>query len=150
MITVTLKVEPLREKTFTVNTKDIALNGRSDNYSYTFGSDKAEIRVRGLKEDLDSLSTAKMNIHADVTGLGEGTYDIEAALDLDDAFEVIAYPKATMTIAEKSPSDEVSGTAEETKTGETKPNESKSNETKETKAAESSPAETKPAESKSE
>lgn len=45
-----------------------------------------------------------------------------------------------MTIAEKSPSDEVSGTAEETKTGETKPNESKSNETKETKAAESSPA----------
>ena len=80
VITVTLKVEPLREKTFTVNTKDIALNGRSDNYSYTFGSDKAEIRVRGLKEDLDSLSTAKMNIHADVTGLGEGTYDIEAAL----------------------------------------------------------------------
>ena len=106
--------------------------------------------MRGLKEDLDSLSTAKMNIHADVTGLGEGTYDIEAALDLDDAFEVIAYPKATMTIAEKSRSDEVSGTAEETKTGETKPNESKSNETKETKAAESSPAETKPAESKSE
>ena len=29
VITVTLKVEPLREKTFTVNTKDIALNGKS-------------------------------------------------------------------------------------------------------------------------
>jgi len=150
VITVTLKVEPLREKTFTVNTKDITLNGRADEYSYTFGGDKAEIRVRGLKEDLDSLSTAKMNIHADVTGLGEGTYDIDAALDLDDAFEVIAFPKVTLTIAEKSPSDEVSGTAEETKAGEAKPNESKPNETKETKAAESSSAETRPAESKSE
>lgn len=142
VINVTLKVEPLREKTFTIDTKDILLNGKSDRYSYTFGGDKAEIRVRGLKEDLDSLSTAKMNIHADVGGLGEGTHDIEAALELDDAFEVIAYPKVALTIAERSPGDEVSGTAEETKPGESKPNESKS-------AEESSAAETKTAESKS-
>lgn len=152
VIKIVLKVEPLREKTFTVDTKDIPMNGKSDSYSYTFDAEKAEIKVRGLKEDLDSLSTAKMSIHADVTGLGVGTHNVRAAIQLDDAFEIIAYPEVTITIAEKSPADEVSGTAAETKAGESKPNETKANETKsnETKSAESSAAETKTAESKSE
>ena len=56
VITVTLKVEPLREKTFTVNTKDIALNGKSDNYSYTFGSDKGGNRGAGTSRRIWTVS----------------------------------------------------------------------------------------------
>lgn len=153
-IEVTLKVEPLREKTYTIETKDIILNGRSDAYGYTFGGDKAEVKVRGLKEDLDSLSTAKMNIQADVSGLAEGVHVLRAVLQLDDAYEVIYYPEVTITISEKMPADAVSGTAaaeskpgeDETKAGDTGAGETKANETK---PAESSMAETIPAESKS-
>lgn len=152
LIEVTLKVEPLREKTFAIETKDIILNGKSDAFDYVFGSDKSEVKVRGLKEDLDSLSTAKMNIYADVSGLTEGVHELRAALQLDDAYEVISYPEVTIMITEKTPAGPVSGTAAETKPGEdeSKAGETVAGETKanETKPAESSGAETKPTESK--
>lgn len=154
VITVTLKVEPLREKSFTVETKDITLNGRSDSYSYAFDGDKAEVRVRGLKEDLDSLSTAKMNIYADVTGLEEGTHSVGAILQLDDAFEIISYPQVSITISERSLTDEVSGTAADTGTSgsETQAGEPVSGETRTdgSKPAGDGSAESSSAESKAE
>ena len=56
--------------------------------------------MRGLKEDLDSLSVDKMNIQADVAGLAPGVHTVAAQIRLDDAFEVIASSPVTVTVAE--------------------------------------------------
>lgn len=112
VITVTLKVEPLRDKVFQLEAKDITVTGKDDKYSYTLGSEKVALTVRGLKEDLDSLSVAKMNVQADVSGLEPGVRTVKATLQLDDAFEVISYPDITVTVSEQP--DESADTQDET------------------------------------
>ena len=102
VIQVTLNVEPLREKIFHVEPKDITLTGGKDEYTYTLGRGRADITIRGLKEDLDSLSAAKMNIHADVSALERGTHTVQAELELDDAFEIVSYPEITVSVNERT------------------------------------------------
>lgn len=101
VIDVILKVEPLREKLFRIDPEDIVLEGRQEGFLYTLDEEDAEITIRGLKEDLDSLSVEKMNLHAEVSGLEKGTHMVQAELDLDDAFEVISYPELTVTVEEE-------------------------------------------------
>lgn len=101
-IQVTLKVEPLKERVFHIESKDIALVGAEEEYSYNLGRGRADITIRGLKEDLDSLSAGKMNLHADVSGLSRGTHTVQAQLDLDDAFEVVSYPDLTVTVTQRT------------------------------------------------
>lgn len=73
-INVTLQVEKLIEKTFTVKPEDVTLNGKNSSYSYTVEDTKMEVKVQGLEEDLSSLSAAKMNIRVDVSGMGLGEH----------------------------------------------------------------------------
>lgn len=113
-VTVTLKVERLQEKTYSVNTKDITLTGKSGNYDYVIVGDKANIKVRGLREDLDSLSAEKMNSSIDVTGMLPGNHEARIALLLDDAYEILEYPVCQILITEKDNLDE-SQSEEETK-----------------------------------
>ena len=46
MINVTLQVEKLIEKTFTVKPEDVTLNGKNSSYSYTVGNTKMEVKVQ--------------------------------------------------------------------------------------------------------
>lgn len=112
VVEITLRVERLRERSFTAEAKDITLTGQEDSLSYSLGDSKAEIRVRGLKEDLDSLSVDKMNIQADVTGLTPGVHTLTAQIRLDDAFEVIASSPVTVTVAEADRPDGEEGAQE--------------------------------------
>ena len=100
-IQVTLKVEQLREKHFQADSKDITLIGRSDEYTYTIEKGRTEIVIRGLKEDLDSLSVEKMNIQADVSELSPGNHTMQAQVDLDDAFEIVSYPEITVSVTKE-------------------------------------------------
>ena len=112
VVEITLRVERLSERSFTAEAKDITLAGQEDSLSYSLGDSKAEIRVRGLKEDLDSLSVDKMNIQADVTGRTPGVHTVTAQIRLDDAFEVIASSPVTVTVAEADRPNEAEGTQE--------------------------------------
>ena len=47
-INVTLQVEKLIEKTFTVKPEDVTLNGKNSSYSYTVEDTKMEVKVQGL------------------------------------------------------------------------------------------------------
>lgn len=99
-IEVILKVEPLREKVFRAEVRDITLIGEEGNYDYSIGRSRIEMTVRGLKDDLDSLSADKMNIRADVSGLKEGTHMVPITLELGDAFEVVAVPEIRISVTE--------------------------------------------------
>lgn len=118
-VSVTLQVEPLREKKFTLDPRTVTLSGQRDGYTYVLGDEKPEIVVRGLKEDLDSLSADKMNIQLDVSQLEAGTSQAAVTVQLDDAFEVLAEPSVTVTVT-ATESDSGSGeTEEETESAET-------------------------------
>ncbi|MEG0813961.1 MAG: CdaR family protein [Clostridium sp.] len=100
-IKVILKVEPLQEKSYAINTKDITLVGKSDKYTYSMVNDKTDIRVRGLKEDLDSLSVVKMNLSVNVSDMTPGIHDAKVTLLLDDAYEIKEYPNCQIRVTVK-------------------------------------------------
>ena len=111
-VTVTLRVEVLRDRNFSVEARDITLTGRDGQYSYSVSTENTGITIRGLKEDLDSLSTSKMNLGADVSDLGAGVHQVEVSMQLDDAFIIVKKPQIEVTITERSSAQESTGAGE--------------------------------------
>ena len=99
-IKVTLQVEKLTEKTFTIKPDDVTITGKNNSYSYTVEDTKVEVKVRGLEEDLSSLSASKMNIKIDVSGMGLGEHVVAAQYQIGDAFEMLSAPTVTVNISE--------------------------------------------------
>lgn len=100
-IKVTLQVEKLTEKTFTIKPEDVVLTGKNNSYSYTVEDTNVEVKVRGLEEDLSSLSASKMNIKVDVSGMGLGKHTVAAQFQIGDAFEMLSTPTVTVDVSER-------------------------------------------------
>ncbi|MGI6054547.1 MAG: YbbR-like domain-containing protein [Clostridium sp.] len=114
VIEVTLKVEKLTEKTFSVKESDITLDGSDSRYRYEIKEGTGQIRVRGLKEDLDSLTAGKMNLHVDVSDLGLGDHTVAVKMQLDDAFEILEAPSVAIHVTERSGASETDHIQDET------------------------------------
>mgnify|MGYP000223014801 CR=1 FL=1 len=64
------------------------------------------LTVRGLKEDLNSLSPDKMNLRADVSGMKPGTHTAALSYQLDEAYTVAGTPSITLEVKAKAPETE--------------------------------------------
>ena len=116
VVKVTLQVEPLQNRVYTVDQEDIEMTGASDGYSYELQGSEVRITVRGLKEDLDSLSPDKMNLSLDVLGMTPGIHTAVLKYQLDEAYEMIGIPSVTVEVTERtahSSADTASGTEDE-------------------------------------
>ena len=118
-INVTLQVEKLIEKTFTVKPEDVTLNGKNSSYSYTVEDTKMEVKVQGLEEDLSSLSAAKMNIRVDVSGMGLGEHTAAAQFQLGDAYKMLSAPAVTVRVSEHGSSSAQTTESTESDRGDT-------------------------------
>lgn len=118
-INVTLQVEKLTEKTFTVKPEDVTLNGKNSSYSYTVEDTKMEVKVQGLEEDLSSLSASKMNIRVDVSGMGLGEHTAAAQLHLGDAYKMLSAPAVTVRVSEHGSSSAQTTESTESDRGDT-------------------------------
>ncbi len=101
-INVTLQVEKLTEKTYTIEPEDVTITGKNNSYSYTVEDTEAEVKVRGLEEDLNILSTSKMNIKVDVSGMGLGEHVVPAQYQIGDAYEMLVAPVVTVNVSERN------------------------------------------------
>lgn len=101
-VTVTLRVEQLQERTYSVEAKDIVLNGKSDNYTYGISTDKLDVKIRGLKEDLDSLAVGKLSISIDVSGMNLGVHTVRPKISLDAAYEIRELPMCQVEVVENA------------------------------------------------
>lgn len=90
-VTVTLKVEPLTTKSYTLNLAELASRGTDPDYEYTFSRDSVDVNIRGLKEDLDTLDVSDLNAVLDMTGLEPGTHPGKLAFEVGEGFEVVNY-----------------------------------------------------------
>ena len=118
-INVTLQVEKLTEKTFTVKPENVTLNGKNSSYSYTVEDTKMEVKVQGLEEDLSSLSASKMNIRVDVSGMGLGEHTATAQLQLGDAYKMLSAPAVTVRVSEHGSSSAQTTESTESNRGDT-------------------------------
>ncbi|MFT4104318.1 MAG: CdaR family protein [Lacrimispora sp.] len=120
-ITVTLKVEPLTTRTFTLEPEDLAQKGASPDYEYSFDKTSVDVTIRGLTEDLDTLEVQDLKAVIDLTNQGPGTHTGILRLEVSEGFELASVTPFNVTVTGRSqepgteaPSGESSGAGEET------------------------------------
>lgn len=97
-INVILTVEKLEERVFTVEVNDACYVGESDDYIYRPDPDTLNIRVRALKEELDSLELDSSDVEIDVSDMAEGENEARVTVNLDQAYEVMSISNCTITV----------------------------------------------------
>ena len=102
-ITVTLTVEPLKEKEYTVRISSDCYVGANSSYSYQAEPATVTIRIRALQEELDSLQFTSDDLSLNVSGMGEGSHQVQPTLnrELDSAYDLLGISSCTVTVAEE-------------------------------------------------
>ena len=136
-ITVTLTVEPLKEKEYTVRISSDCYVGANSSYSYQAEPATVTIRIRALQEELDSLQFTSDDLSLNVSGMGEGSHQVQPTLnrELDSAYDLLGISSCVVNVtkeqesaAETTPETNVEET---TKASETTAESSKEAETEE-------------------
>lgn len=86
---ITLRVEKLEERGFSLNTRGLQLAGVSEEYEYEFEEDQVTVWIRGLSEDLDRLDPSSLVGLVDVSMLGAGDVDVDVEMELTEGFELM-------------------------------------------------------------
>ena len=88
-VMVKIGIEELAEKSLILTGDAINIVGKSSDYSYTFvGNTTFPLKVKGLKDKLDSLKVTNMIPSIDATGYGPGTYTFTVSLKEISGVEV--------------------------------------------------------------
>lgn len=96
-IAIKVNIEKLVERTLQVKASDIHFEGKTDGLEYTISEEEEviEVVVKGLKRDIEALSTDKLNLTVDVSEMtGEGTYSGTVTIS---EIEGVQYKEETWT-----------------------------------------------------
>ena len=85
-------------------TSQIKRVGYHSDYEYQYDRDSVNVVIRGLKEDLDQLSSAALGAEMDVEDMVPGENSGEITFQLGDAYELVSYDRIQVTVTEKGPS----------------------------------------------
>lgn len=103
-INVTMTVERLEDEVFLVEIDNGCFVGESDDYLYRAEPDYVSVRIRALREELDSLKLDSNDLEIDVSELKEGVHvvDVEIKTRLDSAYEVVSIGTCSINISKVS------------------------------------------------
>lgn len=98
---VTMDVEKLDTRVFTLHLEDVEQTGASQDYDYHFSPETVEVTVQGLKDDLDAMSEEDLNavldLHGQTSGTREGTLDFQ----VDEGLEILDSTPFQVTVSAK-------------------------------------------------
>lgn len=100
-VTVTVRIEAYAARTYQLSSAGIRVEGLDDNYDLTFDSPDISVVVSALQEDLEKLKQTDMNATIDVSGLSEGTHQVELILKLDEEHYAYQPINVSVTISPK-------------------------------------------------
>lgn len=101
-VTVTVRIEAYQSKTFTIDTKDITVNGLGDGYELAFEQDSVTVTISGLQNDLNRLSAADLAAAIDVSGMEEGLHQVNLEIELDETNYAARTVSVEVKISKKS------------------------------------------------
>ncbi|PNV63710.1 hypothetical protein C0033_03420 [Clostridium sp. chh4-2] len=126
-VTITLKVEALQNRNIRLDLSEVAKTGESEDRTYTYSRTFVDVTVRGLSEDLDSLTAADLNASLDLENLTDGTHAGMITFQTGAAYEVMSYSEFDITVSSKdgdeTPEDETSEGSTESESTSTAQNE---------------------------
>lgn len=80
-----------------VEISDITTRNLQDGYSAVILSGKASVQVKGVQSNINSIDASKIKPYVDLSGLGEGTHEVEVKVDNDNPLVKYAV-NSTITI----------------------------------------------------
>lgn len=83
-VQVTVKIEPVKTKVFSVSTQNIEVTGLSNENELTFLHSSVAASISGRENDISELVGSVIKGNVDVTGLEQGEHQIELHLDIDE------------------------------------------------------------------
>ena len=104
-IKVVMKIEPLENRTYVLNTSQIKQVGANSDYSYQFEQDSINVVIQGLKEDLDQLTVDQLAAELDVSTMEPGTHDGQLVFQLGLGYELVRYEVPQIIVHDREPSD---------------------------------------------
>lgn len=99
MATVTMQVEKLEEREFTITKDDVEYMNPADNKTYDISADwEAVFTVTGLKEDLAMLNLSMMRIQVDVGELNKGSEDLPLIITFGEEYNGVFEVKEPLVV----------------------------------------------------
>ena len=111
-ITVTLKIEKLTTREFSLDTTLIQVENLDEDYDLEFLSDSIEVSIQGLDSDLSALSESELTASIDLEGFFPGTHYANVSLEVPYGFNVIGTPRVRLTITEHAEDQETSSVSD--------------------------------------
>ena len=91
MVEVRLVVEKLVTSTISVTENDVHLEGEQDRYVYDFRPSRVDVTVQGLREDLDALTAADLDVTVNVSDMQPGMNEGWMTFGRSDVFTVLGH-----------------------------------------------------------
>lgn len=135
MVTFTLKVEPLVQREFTLDTSTLQVNDIPDRMTYAIQQHKVSITVSGLKADLDQLEQNGLKASISLRGLAAGEHSVLVVPILSgNGYEQVGTSQVLVVLTdpdsssaeETTPSESPEETTDTTETGSEAPEEPES------------------------
>lgn len=102
MVTVSVRIEAYQSKTFTIDVKDITVNGLEEGYELAFEQDAVTVTISGLLNDLNRLNSENLISAIDVSGMSEGLHQINLEIELDETHYAVRTVSVEVRITKKA------------------------------------------------
>lgn len=87
-VEVTVKIEKLASKTFTIKAEDISVDNLKDGLSMTISTKSIKVTLRGEKSVIDQIHTDDIKASIDLKGYGKGTSKVPVTITIPDGTEL--------------------------------------------------------------
>lgn len=120
-VTIRLKVEQLTTRMIALGESDISMENGADYYHYHLSPARIEVKLQGLKEDLDTLKAADLKAVINLSGMQLGTHNGTLSMSgLGKNFKLISVSTFTVEVTAGGPAAQMEQTtAAEEETAET-------------------------------
>ena len=105
-VTVSLMVEELDERMYTVYLEDSSIVGAMEGFAYSPIPETVSIRVTALPEELDTFEITANDISVDVSEMELGYNQAVVDIELDPIYELVYVSSLTINVTEQSDADE--------------------------------------------
>lgn len=107
IVTFTLKVEPLVQREFILNTNELVVSDIPDDLKYSITESKVALIITGLKADLDQLEENGLKASISLKGLTAGTHSVLVKPELpSEGYSQVGTSQVTVNLIDPSATTE--------------------------------------------
>ncbi len=102
---VRVSILPIGSRAYQIPTSNITVLNQPEGYQSAFATDRIEVRVKKLSGDLPDLTGEEMVLSIDLSGTGEGSYELPVQVVLPEGYELLEEARADINVSQISSVD---------------------------------------------